>query len=65
MRTEAARRSDPLELKAELKADIAATKAELKTEIAKQDGKLLLPQWMVGFVPAFLVAVLGKLYLAH
>lgn len=72
MQTEAARRSDLLELKADLKADIAsvktdlaAVKAELKTDIAKQDGKLILLQWMMGFVLAFMAAILGKLFLTH
>jgi len=72
MQTEAARRSDLMETKAELKADIAELKgeisdvrADLKTDNARLDGRILLLQWMVGFVLAFLVAIFAKLFLTH
>jgi hypothetical protein len=54
MQTEAARRSDLLEVK-----------AELKTDIAKLDGRVTMLQWMLGTNLTVSLLILGKLFLAH
>lgn len=54
MQTEAARRSDLLE-----------AKAELKTDIAKLDGRITLLQWMLATNLTISLLVLGKLFLSH
>lgn len=61
MQTEAARRSDLLETEHRLDTKIS----EVKTELARVDGRIVLLQWMIGFVLAFLVAIFAKLFLAH
>lgn len=65
MQTEAARRSDLLQTEYRLDTRLNEARAELKTELARQDGKITLLPWMMGFVLAFLAAIAGKLFLAH
>jgi hypothetical protein len=52
MQTEAARRSDLMEVRTDLKADVASVRSEV-----------LLLKWMIGFALALLVGIFGKLFL--
>jgi len=61
MQTEAARRSDLLETEHRLESKIG----DVRQDVVKLDGRVLLLQWMIGFVLAFLVAIFAKLFLAH
>ena len=61
MQTEAARRSDMLETERRLESKIG----EVRQDVVRLDGRVLLLQWMIGFVLAFLVAIFAKLFLAH
>mgnify|MGYP003341121009 CR=1 FL=1 len=57
--TQAASKTDLLEVEHRIATKLGDVRAELKTDLAKQDGKLVLLQWMMGFVLALLVALLG------
>jgi hypothetical protein len=61
MQTEAARRSDLLETEHRLESKIG----DVRQDVVRLDGRVLLLQWMIGFVLAFLVAIFAKLFLAH
>lgn len=65
MQTEAARRSDLLEVEhrldtriSEIKSEIADVKSELKATFR-------LHNWMIGFNIGLTLLILGKLFLAH
>ena len=56
-----ATKSDLIEVKAEIKAEIAGVKSDLEKQIARLEGKFNLLFWMVGFVLAISLIILGKL----
>ena len=60
-----ATKSDLIEVKAEIKAEIAGVKSDLEKQIARLEGKFNLLSWMVGFVLAISLIILGKLLILH
>jgi len=65
MQTEAVRRSDLQETKAELKAEIVATEHRLEVQIAEVKATQKVHNWMIGFNIGLSLLILGKLFIAH
>lgn len=67
--TQAASKSDVVEAKSSLKSDLEGVEHRLELKIEHDVGAVkadvLVLKWMMGFVLAFQVAVLGKLLMLH
>ena len=63
MQTEAARRSDLLEVEHRLDTKIDGVEHRLEAKIDAVKADVVLLKWMNGFVLAFLVAIFGKLFI--
>ena len=52
-------------LRSDLKEEISTVKSDLEKQIARLEGKFNLLSWMVGFVLAISLIILGKLLILH
>ena len=52
-------------LRSSLKEEIATVKSDIEKQIARLEGKFNLLSWMVGFVLAISLIIIGKLLILH